>query len=42
LIDAESRLSPAMGVAVAPGSDPSEPHPKTSRRSDDTANHLRP
>jgi membrane fusion protein, copper/silver efflux system len=42
LIDAESRLNPATGVAAAPGRDASEPHSQTSRRPDGTANHLRP
>jgi Cu(I)/Ag(I) efflux system membrane fusion protein len=42
LIDAESRLNPATGVAAAPGRDASEPRSKTSRRPDGTANHLRP
>jgi Cu(I)/Ag(I) efflux system membrane fusion protein len=42
LIDAESRLDPATGLASAPGPDASELHPKTSRRPDDNANHVGP
>ena len=42
LIDAESRLNPATGVAAAPGRDAPEPHPKASRGPDGTANHLGP
>jgi Cu(I)/Ag(I) efflux system membrane fusion protein len=42
LLDAESRLNPATGVAAAPGRDASEPHSQTSRGPDGTANHLGP
>jgi Cu(I)/Ag(I) efflux system membrane fusion protein len=42
LIDAESRLNPATRGAAPPRRDVSEPHSKTSRRPDGTANHLRP
>ena len=42
LIDAESRLNPATGVAAATKGDASEPRSKTSRRPAGMATHLRP